>query len=70
MIRHRGKVKKKHFEKLKALYKHEETRLRFLGAIDYDDVSSFDDEDEYEADDEEYEDGEEELTSEYFDLGI
>ncbi len=70
MIRHRGKLKKKRFEKLKALHIDEEERLRFLGTVDYDDVGNFDEEDEYEADDEEYEDADDELTSEVMDFGI
>ncbi|MBQ3281249.1 MAG: hypothetical protein IJH41_02465 [Eubacterium sp.] len=71
MIRqHEGKLKKKRFDKLKALFKDEEKRLRFLGTIDYDDVDGLDDEDEYEADDEEYEDAEEDLAAEFLDFGI
>ena len=70
MVRHSKKTKKKRFGKLKALFKQEEKRLTFLGTLDYDDVSSFDDEDEYESDDEEYEDAEEDLSSEIMDFGI
>ena len=70
MIRHRGKLKKKRFDKLKALFRDEERRLRFLGTIDYDNDEDFDEEYEYEADDEEYEDSEEELAAQFMDFGI
>ena len=70
MIRRTKKVKKKRFGKLKALFKDDEKRLAFLGTIDYDDVSSFDDEDDYESDDEEYEDADEDFSAEAIDFGI
>lgn len=72
MIRRGGKTKKKRFEKLKVLYKDEEKRLRFLGSLEYDEVSYAEDDYEYEADDEEYEDLEEEMLEAELamDLGI
>lgn len=70
MIRRPKKVKKQHFGELKVLFKDEAKRHAFLGTIDFDDVSSFDDEDDYESDDEEYEDADDELSSEVMDFGI
>lgn len=68
MIRSRGKLKKKRFDKLKALYRHEEKRLTFLGTIDYDDDDDFEEDEEYEVDEDEFEDAEEILAAEFMDF--
>ena len=68
MIRSRGKLKKKRFDKLRALYRHEEKRLAFLGTIDYDDDDDFEDDEQYGSEEDEFEDVGELLSVEFFDF--
>ena len=63
-----GKLKRKRYSSLGALYKDEEKRLRFLGSIDYDDDADPDDEEDYENEEDEFEDAEEILAAEFLDF--